>query len=215
MNPPGRPFLHILALLLASYAAGTVAAEADYLPCPLLRAYFPVPKIDPSSESIRSLTQGITTTLNNLMETGHHDVYGQVTPNTTSLSIVLFTGGSDAGEDPVFFEYSYKAPSAQTAAEVSSLSVFPVGDLTQLFTVYSWLVKMGDRHWETPITEFIPELAADAAGDSSGPGFDWEDVTIGSLAGHMSGLTRDSECASTDASRQHAHILLLYFSCPF
>lgn len=54
-----------------------------------------------------------------------------------------------------------------------------------VFAVYAWLLEMGET-WDTPITQYLPELN----------GVAWEEVTIGSLAGHMSGLVRQTEACT-------------------
>lgn len=55
-----------------------------------------------------------------------------------------------------------------------------------VMTVYAWLATMGDR-WDEPITRCLPQLDA---GHDGGLGIQRSDITVGSLAGHMSGLPR-------------------------
>ena len=136
------------------------------------------------------LSSDFTTTFNQLIEKGGSDKYGPITPNTTSFSVVMFTGTDSRKEDPVFFEYHYTSPRdlSDTGTNITSDTKFPVGDLTMIFTVYAWLVEMGET-WDAPITQYLPEL-----GNASNPnGVSWSEVTIGSLAGHMSGLIRQSK----------------------
>ncbi|KAH8895799.1 beta-lactamase/transpeptidase-like protein [Thozetella sp. PMI_491] len=174
--------------LLASL---TGLALAAYQPCPLLTAYFPPPTIDKTSQEIESLSTLFSSVFDDLVRTGSSDDFGTITPNTTSFSVVMFSGASDAAEESIFFEYSYTAPSADASINVTADTSFPVGSLTQLFTDYLWLVEIGDAEWQTPITKFVPELSSYNAscGTLRVP---WNVVTIGSLAGHMSGITRDS-----------------------
>lgn len=193
------PFLFPRALLYAGllteslWLAGAHAAvdQISFQPCPLLRAYYPPLTISTASDAVASFVSKFTTEFDNLVQSGGSDDYGPITPNTTSFSVVLFSGTTDS-DDAAFFEYHHTATTAQSegSSNVTSDTLFPVGDLTQLFTVYAWLVEVGEEAWETPITAFLPELSGleTPPGEVSTP---WQDVTIGTLAGQMSGLARD------------------------
>ncbi|KAH6645383.1 beta-lactamase/transpeptidase-like protein [Truncatella angustata] len=187
--------------LVASSLLIVASGQTLYQPCPLLRAYYPGPTLDKDSETVKSFTQEFTGVFDDLIASGGRDDFGAITPNTTSFSVVLFSGADSAEADPVFFEYHYTATALNGTSNVSAQTVFPVGGLTQLFTVYTWLVEAGDESWESPITEFLPELSnANATTSSSeydiGLTVDWDSVTVGSLASHMSGLVRDSNACS-------------------
>ncbi|OAA68550.1 Beta-lactamase/transpeptidase-like protein [Niveomyces insectorum RCEF 264] len=166
------------------------------LVCPAcfnIHTYYPAPTVNKSSSEIQAVSAQFEGFFDNLIKTGHSDDPGDISPNTTSFSIVLFSGSDHSvDEDPVFFEYSHTAPIlAQANTSVGLDTVFPTGTLTQLFTVYAWLIELGDGRWNEPISAFLPQLAA--ANVSSGAfSVDWNEVTIGSLAGQMSGIVRDS-----------------------
>ncbi|CAK7225880.1 hypothetical protein SEUCBS140593_006053 [Sporothrix eucalyptigena] len=198
------------AALLALLPALTVAQnDIPYQPCPLLRAYYPVPTINASSEAIQSASATFTKLFDNLIETGCSDDFGCISPNTTSFSLVLYSVDGDATDDNyIFFKYSHIVPSlAGNGNTVDLDTVFPTGTLTQVFTVYAWIIQMGDGRWEEPITAFLPDLATvNSTGSLS---VNWEDVTIGSLAGHLSGIVRESyacqagsECSYRDFLNQ-------------
>jgi CubicO group peptidase (beta-lactamase class C family) len=80
---------------------------------------------------------------------------------------------------------------------VDADSVYRIGTLTQLFTVYTFLIEVGDVHWEEPVTKWVPELvrAAKTLDAKSQPlkYVDWDDVTLGQLASHLSEIERDCE----------------------
>lgn len=82
--------------------------------------------------------------------------------------------------------------------KVDANTVYRLGSLTKIFTIYTWLVQDGDVRWNEGITKYVPELAAAVNGE----GFDavanvaWEDVTIGALASQMAGIVRDCEFSS-------------------
>ncbi|KAF5635966.1 hypothetical protein F52700_5279 [Fusarium sp. NRRL 52700] len=156
--------------------------------CAPIAAYYPPPTIDKSSEPFKKLTWQFTKTFDDLIKNGGSNKYGSVTPNTTSFSVVIFGGAESLRDDPVFFEYHYTSPEDQASnASLTLDTKFPVGDVSMVFTVYAWLVKMGGQ-WETPITKYLPELAEDKGSLT----VNWNDITIGSLAGQMSGLSRES-----------------------
>lgn len=131
-----------------------------------------------------------------LVESGGSDDFGAIKPNTTSFSVSLFSGSDSAGDDPIIFEYHHTATLSATAENVTAQTLFPVGTLTQLFTVYSWLVATSDGCWASPITNFLPELKQTSLSPSQYDidlAVDWDSITVGSLVSHMSGLVRDSK----------------------
>lgn len=177
-----------IGFLLLHTAVGVLGANdtISYSACPLIGQYYVVPTISKSSEALSSLASDFTSKFDKLIQDGGSEKYGPITPNTTSFAVILFSGENSMKDDPAFFEYHYTSPQdqADTGVNITSNTKFPVGDLTMVFTVYSWLVEMGET-WETPITKYLPELKrADHV---------WADVTIGSLAGQASGLIRQSE----------------------
>ncbi|KAK8140031.1 beta-lactamase family protein [Apiospora sp. TS-2023a] len=177
-------------------SVGAQTNDIAYSACPLIAAYYPPPTFTRTSEPFKKLSADFTKTFNQLIEKGGSDDYGQITPNTTSFSVVMFTGAEAMKEDPAFFEYHYTSPHdhRDTGINLTSDTKLPVGDLTMVFTVYAWLVKMGET-WDTPITRYLPELKM----ASKSGGVAWEEATIGSLAGHLSGLIRQTEACAIGA----------------
>lgn len=172
--------------------AQTACVEEDipYFGCAPLGAYYPAPTIDKTSKPIKNLVSSFTEMFDDLIKNGSSEKYGPIDVNTTSFSVVIFGGDEKLRENPIFFEYHYTSPEDQVSNENITLATkFPVGDVSMVFTVYAWLAKMGER-WETPITTFLPELAEVKAPFAPV----WEDITIGALAGQVSGLSR--ECKS-------------------
>ncbi|KAM0430002.1 hypothetical protein ACHAPT_006008 [Fusarium lateritium] len=173
----------------------TVSAQQndDDIPfsaCALIGAYYPPPTIDRSSKPFVQFESKFTEAFDDLIKNGGSDDYGPISANTTSFSVAIFGGSESLRDDPIFFEYHYTSPEdkALTKTNLTSSTKFPLGDVTMVFTVYAWLAKNGDN-WETPITKYLPELAK-VKGSLTVP---WEEVTIGSLAGQISGLSRQSE----------------------
>jgi CubicO group peptidase (beta-lactamase class C family) len=75
-------------------------------------------------------------------------------------------------------------------------TVYRLGRVSKVYTVLAFLAEARDVHWNSPITNFVPELAKLSKNGSSGE-FDsvrqtaWDDITIGALASQVSGVGRD------------------------
>lgn len=175
--------------LLASYAL-------SFTPCPLLGPAYPPFTLDNNSTILQSALTELNTKFDDLMQTGTGP-NGQVTPNTTSFSVALFsTNQGTAADDPFLFEYHYTAPSFRNSTTgvtaVDANSVYRIGGLTEVFTIWSVLIEEGDGVWNNPVTNYVPELekAAQEKGDGA---VDWQSITVGQLTSHMSGISRDCE----------------------
>lgn len=118
----------------------------------------------------------------------------QTSTNRFSYSIQIFSAHED---DPLWsFEHTATNLAKLThpgVTEVDQDTVYRLGSLTKVFTVYNLLLNAGDEIWNEPITKYVPELAAIASRSSEDPVeyTDWNDVTIGSLATQLSGIPRD------------------------
>lgn len=182
-------------LVSVSAAANGTDEQPAYQACPLINAYYPPPTLNRSSDALRGFAKDFAAQFDELIASGGSEDFGDITPNTTSFSIVLFSGNAGTpGEESIFAEYHHTAPAAASSGQgnVTLDTPFPLGGLTQVLTVYAWLIEMGDGDWETPVTNYLPELKTATANVSSDDFIvDWDGVTIGALAGHMSGLARD------------------------
>ncbi|KOC13312.1 alkaline D-peptidase [Aspergillus flavus AF70] len=160
---------------------------------------FPAFTLDKNSSILTSALANLTGTFDeqNTKGSGSH---GITTPNTTSFSVSLFsTNQGTASASPFFFDYHYTAPSLQNSSNkiqhANRDSIYRIGGLTQIFTVWTSLVEAGDAIWHDPVTKYLPELATitKTANAKQDPVryVDWEDITVGQLASHMAGLSRD------------------------
>ena len=113
-----------------------------------------------------------------------------------SYSLEIFS----ASETTSAFTYHHTAPNLASfnstgVTEVDGNSVYRIGSLTKLFTIYTFLIEAGDIHWNAPITNYVSELKEIAA-NKSGDAIDkvsWDDITIGALATHLAGISSDSK----------------------
>ena len=184
-------------LRFSTLAIQAVVVAAEFAPCPILGPWFPKPTSLLTSPAIKSGLQDLTDILDSNVATGN-GTHGPTTPNTTSFSIVLFSTaeGSTLPNEPFFYEYHHTAPTLRNATTgvntVDKDSIYRIGDLTQIFTVWTFLNEVGDASWDEPVTKYVPELATAPKGDRL-DFVDWHDVRLGDLAGQLAGIARDCE----------------------
>ena len=171
------------------------AFAQSFQPCPILGPRFPRPSDLANDDVIRSALQNTTTAFDEIVATGN-STYGTTTPDTTSFSIAFFSSNDVLNAShPLLFEYHYTAPTLKVAkvgaAELDSGSIFRIGSMTEVFTVWTFLIQAGEAHWVDSVTKYVPELANQHQNRSSFGGYSWKDVTLGDLAGHLSGVPRD------------------------
>lgn len=154
-----RPYTSFLTLVAANTSVVAYAQRSLYQPCPLLGLFFPAPLIDPASPALEKVSQDLDKLLDDYIATGGGR-FGPITPNTTSFSLALFAGSNHVpGLDdlPFFYEYHHAANELDNG-NLSKDSLFALGDLSQLFTVYTQLAALGDEVWSHSISNYAPEL---------------------------------------------------------
>ncbi|EGO52229.1 hypothetical protein NEUTE1DRAFT_56027 [Neurospora tetrasperma FGSC 2508] len=180
----------ITALLLFLLATTCATAAPN---CPPLGPVFEKPRNFKSSVAIRAALANLTETF----QARDEDNSAAVRANITSYSLEVF---SISDTDPVIFSWHHTAPAHASSnitnggvKKTDADTVYRLGSLTKIFTVYTWLVQDGDVKWNEPITKYVPELAkaADKAKDDPVGNVAWGEVTVGSLAGQLSGAVRD------------------------
>lgn len=118
---------------------------------------------------------------------------GNFSSNSTSFSVELFSTHSQTS----LFQYHHTAPNLAVSNGtklVDSNSIYRVGSLSKLLSVYTFIIKAGDKHFHESVTKYIPELAAasrEYSVDNAANNVDWESVTVGDLASQMSGIGRE------------------------
>lgn len=113
-----------------------------------------------------------------------------------SYSVEAFAANEQA---PLWSHYWTAKNLANTPGvkKIDGNTVYRIGSLTKIFTMLTFLAEEGDASWNTPISQYIPEIASliddddDTSHSLSSP--DWASITIGSLASQISGLMRDCE----------------------
>ncbi|KAJ5578380.1 uncharacterized protein N7459_007344 [Penicillium hispanicum] len=175
-----------------------ISPALSFAPCPLLGPAYPPFTLNTTDPVIASSMKKLTKQFDSLVKTDNGP-NGPVSPNTT-FSIALFSSNEGNGEDkPFFWQYHYTSPALKKASSnaknVTADSIYRIGGLTEVFTVWSLLLTQGDQILSDPVTKYLPELAKtstiheanlDPVGHTR-----WDEITVGQLASHMSGLARD------------------------
>lgn len=177
--------------LFAALAACSPALAAKN--CPPLGPIFEAPKNFNANKAIQAVIANLTETLT----ARDLDNSPTVRANETSYSIEVF---STSENEPLIFSWHHTAPLHKNSnttgvKEAGPDAVYRLGSLTKVHTVYTWLAQDGDIKWHEPITKYVPELAEAAKRAKEDPVMhvQWDEVTVGSLAGQISGIIRDCE----------------------
>lgn len=170
----------LIALLTASAAAQSLLAGAD---CPLFGPEFPAPRNLSKSPAISTAI----TFFNSLLNTT-----AGATSNSSAYSASFF---SLYDSNPLF-QVHYTPPAPVGVARVDSNSIYRIGSVTKVLTVWTFLIEAGDAYFGDSITKYVPELK-NTSKLAAGTVYDdidnvrWEDVTLGDLAGQTAGIARD------------------------
>ncbi|EXK26179.1 hypothetical protein FOMG_17222 [Fusarium oxysporum f. sp. melonis 26406] len=94
------------------------------------------------------------------------------------------------------FQHGYVPPSMKGFLISGSLNedtVFRVGSVSKLLTVYTLLAEVGMKRMNDPVTKWVPELAHAARKNKGDPTrkVQWDEITIGQLSGHLAGISRN------------------------
>ncbi|KAI0102500.1 beta-lactamase/transpeptidase-like protein [Nemania sp. FL0031] len=156
--------------------------------CPFPGAAFPKPTNLASSPTIQAALKNVTAAF----ETYDRDPANN--PNTTSWSLQIFSASSD---EPLWEHYhtaqNLLGEDGSGNVTVGPDTIYRLGSLTKIFTILTFLAEAGDTYWNDPVTKYVPELQVLAARAMADPVMyvDWSSVTLGGLASHMAGITRD------------------------
>ncbi|KAF2731271.1 beta-lactamase/transpeptidase-like protein, partial [Polyplosphaeria fusca] len=156
--------------------------------CPIYGPAFPAPSSLAQSSTFRLALKNLTSTLDAAFASGNSSL-GPV-ETTSANAIQVFSLNDD--ESPLY-EY-YRSGSILSPAGVQKVdgdSVMRIGSISKLITVYMVLAELGDKAWDFKITEVVPELKNwNRTEWEENPLYhvNWDEITLGSLAGHLSGI---------------------------
>ncbi|OKP06386.1 hypothetical protein PENSUB_6376 [Penicillium subrubescens] len=185
----------LLARSVSFFLLFSSALSTGFTPCPLLGPGFPPFALDTNDTIVGKALEILTANFDQLVQTGTGP-NGDISPNTT-FSIALFSANKGTAEDkPFFWEYHHTSPAFKKANHLSQNvtkdSIYRIGGLTEVFTLWSLLLAEGDQIFNDPVVNYLPELASALQGHQDPINLvRWSDVTVGQLASHMSGIARD------------------------
>ena len=172
-----------VAIFLSTVLSLTSMSLAQTAPdCPLWGPVYP----RPAGDTLNSTT--IAQTASSLK-----DALDSVTNNTiltaynTSFHLSVFSANQ------VLFEYNHLYPGMNdslTSGVLNRHTIFRIGSVSKLLTVYALLAATGTSYLDDPVTKWVPELAA-ARFENHVTTTPWQRVSIKALAGHLAGVTKD------------------------
>lgn len=179
-----------LLLLALSIFLPAVACQSDapppapvFYPCPFIGPTYLKPVNLGKDPIIKAAADNTTAVILGALATGLVD------NQTTAFSLTAFSI-SDEKSTP-FYTFHQTPPILAEAPlgvkNVTGDTVYRVGSLSKVITVYAHLVADGFKHFQDPISDFLPSLLKNK--DSSPiKSTAWEDVTLQALASHMGGI---------------------------
>jgi len=161
--------------------------------CPIYGPTFPYPTNLTTTAIIQSALQNLTDAIDAGFAAANSS-YGPVDP-ASATAIQIF---SLEDEDSPLYEYYHDGTLLSNSTGVKRInggSVFRIGSVSKLLTVYLVLAELGDVVWATRIIDALPELRNRTTRWMDNPidYVKWDDITLGALASQLSGVTRDCE----------------------
>lgn len=193
-----RLFQITLSVLIATTWGGLEAVASPN--CPIQGAEFPKPRQLSEQPSWKAALAALITTFESVASVG----------NNYSFSVQVFSTNPGA---PIVFESYHTAqdlPKNTTGVKkVDADTVYRLGSVTKIFTVLAFLAEVGDKYFNHPIGDFVPEIA-ELKKQQPDPNdkirtTDWDDITIISLMTQMSGLERDRKFALLSWKRRETN----------
>ena len=182
----------ILPLCLFLSLPFVILAQSDISSCPLLGPDFPAPVGPSANQAVVKAQQLVATGIERALRPN-----GTFDSNATSFSLEIYS----LHEPDPLFTYHFSAPTLAQATEgvktVDSHTIYRIASISKLWTVYMYLIAVGDASFSDPITNYVPELAEYAKTQAALLETDdidtvnWEEITVGSLASHLAGIGRD------------------------
>ena len=178
----------ILQFLSALFLVQLATANTSL--CPLLGPDFPPPRNISQNPGFLNTINSFTSTIQKILSTGN-STYGSFDSANNTFSINVF---STFSETPLY-KYHYTAPLFSNGSvgtkTVDGDTVFRIGSVSKLITVFALLIEKGDANLNDPVTKYVPELRNAPRNTGAVNGVQWDDVTLGGLASQMSGMGRD------------------------
>lgn len=154
--------------------------------CPLLGPSFPASFNISNTAAFQDAVTSFAPALNNLFDAGTLNRTG------TSFAIDVFSAETNAS----IFSYAHSGEAlnaARTAGVIDDDTIFRIGSVSKLYTVYAILANAGSLDvFDELVVKYVPELVQH--GEVGENTIEWNEVTIGALAAQMGGTGGFSEC---------------------
>lgn len=192
-------FYHLfssVSTLLITYLIASTAVVAE--PHPFLGPIYPPPINLLAEKLIQNTVANLSSSLIHVLRNGQSP-WGNVSANTSSMSMHV----ASARDNRTLLDFNFASPALNKTGtqDVTADSVYRVGSVSKLFTVYALLLNAGGfEKWDDPVTTYVPELrwnAATSRDDDPVTRVAWSNVTVGALAAQLSGIGRDCTLTSS------------------
>lgn len=162
--------------VFALFMTGSLGRNIPTQECPIFGPTFPANFNPAETDAFKKASSTFPKQIEALFSSGklnktHSafavDVFSTVTNNTVYS---YYHGGS-------------ALKGALTKGEVNDGTMYRIGSVSKLFTIYAILAKAGINILSEPLTKYLPELSGSTKKDT----IQWDDVTVGALASHQAG----------------------------
>lgn len=186
-----RVFAYSLVFFFASVTP--LATRSNLQACPLLGQQYPAPTKLRHEPKLQAAGKLIDAKLEKNVKTSPY--------NEFSFSVGMFS----TTDDGLIYQYHHTSPGVKNSPfgtnEIDADSIYRVGSISKLLTAYLFLINEGDRRFNDPIVEYIPELKEYVANSTNGPTADWKAITVGDLLSALGGVTTDCKESMIRGSR--------------
>ncbi|KAF5009443.1 hypothetical protein FDECE_4325 [Fusarium decemcellulare] len=169
----------VLSLSLLSLALSSLGQSIPTEECPILGPVFPSNFDLSKTKAIRDAKKSFPTVIESLFSS-------EVLNHTqTSFAIDVFSTATNES----LYSYYHAGEGLHgtlTTGDLDDGTIFRIGSVSKIFTVYSILAKHGLDIFNHPVTNYVPELAGNSDSDPLDK-IKWEDVTVGALAAQQAG----------------------------
>lgn len=174
------------------WVASVRSQDVQLSNCGLLGPVYPPPPSIADTKAIHEAKDSFKNLMDEALGKGSTP-WGPVDAVNSSISFAVFSTQSAQ----LLSEYHHlgSGPGVKahlTGDKLDGNTVYRLGSVTKLLSVYTFLAKLGPQYWSEPITNYVPELAGRSVKDSV-LDINWSEVTLGSLAGQISGIPHDCE----------------------
>ncbi|KAI0546587.1 beta-lactamase/transpeptidase-like protein [Xylaria curta] len=175
--------MRYLIIILLAICLHISRAQENKRICPLKGSQFPAPTGLGLEALFRNATGAIEQSIRASLTAAPY--------NETTFSIGMFS----TTDDELLYEFHHTDPTVATSGigtnEVDADSIYRIASITKILTVYQWLIADGDRKFNSPISDFIPQLLEYENGQNDYPAPQWDEITVNDLAMFLAGIGRD------------------------